>query len=455
MSDPRAAALLAAICADDGDAQRLVYADHLLEHGDPRGELIVVQCALAQQASPELAARAAALIAAHGARWRDELGLREEDGAFERGFVEHVALPAVRAAATIERLARSPLRTLTVRVDLSRNDDEIAHIARALSRALPRTLRVYMVDYSSGWQMPAHDDTVTLEALDAGRPGKGLTVEIAEPAAPHHIADIMAAMLRHHADIAALELVLWPRDRVELDDVFAILRGVGPRPALRRFAIRFDDFSGREWLRWIAQLRIDTLAALYPGLEELSLSVAELACAPGATLSFPSLRSLELNWLGGAASGPSNPDAVPTPRRGVGLAPLRTASLPQLTRLAIDFQYDWYIAWSPDDCAAVAAASLPSLRTLVLRHCLDGDALCAALVNAPYLRQVEDLDLIGTEITSHGAQSFLAALRRFANLKRLRLRRPFDLEDNWWAALRRSFPIVDEHGAPYEDADED
>src|SRR5687768_2116425 len=48
------AALLAAVlAAPEDDAPRLVYADHLQANGDPRGELIAVQCDLARIAPSE------------------------------------------------------------------------------------------------------------------------------------------------------------------------------------------------------------------------------------------------------------------------------------------------------------------------------------------------------------------------------------------------------------------
>ncbi|MBA3541481.1 MAG: TIGR02996 domain-containing protein [Deltaproteobacteria bacterium] len=41
--------LIAAVAeAPDDDAPRLVYADWLMERGDPRGELVALQCALAR-----------------------------------------------------------------------------------------------------------------------------------------------------------------------------------------------------------------------------------------------------------------------------------------------------------------------------------------------------------------------------------------------------------------------
>jgi uncharacterized protein (TIGR02996 family) len=79
----------------DQDGPRLVYADWLTDHGDPRGEFIQIQCRLPRAAPddphrPALVAREAELLAAHEATWRAELlsvpGF--EWGPFTRGFVE-------------------------------------------------------------------------------------------------------------------------------------------------------------------------------------------------------------------------------------------------------------------------------------------------------------------------------------------------------------------------------
>ena len=76
--------LLAAIYAQpDDDHARAVYADHLLEHGDPRGELIALQLAGTE------AARQAALLETHGEAWLGSLRgqVVRESVRWERGFV--------------------------------------------------------------------------------------------------------------------------------------------------------------------------------------------------------------------------------------------------------------------------------------------------------------------------------------------------------------------------------
>ncbi len=115
-------ALLAAIVeAPDDDAPRLVYADWLQAQGDPRGELIQLQCQLA--AAPDDERRRAIriaenkLLAAHGASWlapiREVLPPTQELSPYKfefvRGFVEEAQL-TLDCAAHFEALwQRAPL----------------------------------------------------------------------------------------------------------------------------------------------------------------------------------------------------------------------------------------------------------------------------------------------------------------------------------------------------------
>ena len=85
-------ALLQAVYdAPADDAPRLVYADALLERGDPRGELITAQIRLATSyaiADRELRQREKELVTAHGKQWLGELAPVVMSGyRFERGFL--------------------------------------------------------------------------------------------------------------------------------------------------------------------------------------------------------------------------------------------------------------------------------------------------------------------------------------------------------------------------------
>jgi uncharacterized protein (TIGR02996 family) len=97
---PDEAAFLDRVCADpDDDAPRLIFADWLDERGDPRGEFIRVQVALAQLSAGDrrrgpLLDREAALLARFHKPWSDPLRGIAGWTEFRRGFVETVNIEA-------------------------------------------------------------------------------------------------------------------------------------------------------------------------------------------------------------------------------------------------------------------------------------------------------------------------------------------------------------------------
>jgi uncharacterized protein (TIGR02996 family) len=82
----------------DDNMPRLVYADWLEEHGDPRAEFIRVQCTVAQLPDgPErraLEARAQQLLSQHGPEWAGPIRRMEVRGAvaFRRGWIESLTV---------------------------------------------------------------------------------------------------------------------------------------------------------------------------------------------------------------------------------------------------------------------------------------------------------------------------------------------------------------------------
>src|SRR4051812_38161141 len=93
-------AFLAAILdAPDDDAPRLIYADYLLEQGDPRGDFIHVQYQLARlpehaPEAPALRRQEQDLLAAHGEAWAGPVGTHARSYAFRRGLLEYADLDA-------------------------------------------------------------------------------------------------------------------------------------------------------------------------------------------------------------------------------------------------------------------------------------------------------------------------------------------------------------------------
>jgi uncharacterized protein (TIGR02996 family) len=87
--------LAAVLAAPEDDAPRLVFADWLSERGDPRGELILVQCQLAKQPAhgrgrAELMARESVLLAKHGDEWRASMASLADEVVLRRGFIDEL-----------------------------------------------------------------------------------------------------------------------------------------------------------------------------------------------------------------------------------------------------------------------------------------------------------------------------------------------------------------------------
>jgi uncharacterized protein (TIGR02996 family) len=111
------AGFLEAICENpDDDVPRLVYADWLEERGDPRGEFIRLQCALASMPDDDerrwsLLVRERQLLWLYGKGWAGPVRRQVRRYAFRRGFVEAVTLGAADFLAQGEDLLRlAPVR---------------------------------------------------------------------------------------------------------------------------------------------------------------------------------------------------------------------------------------------------------------------------------------------------------------------------------------------------------
>ncbi|MEJ7598645.1 MAG: hypothetical protein WKG01_12115 [Kofleriaceae bacterium] len=126
---------------------RTVIADALIEFGDPRGELITIQTALAEGTADKLAARRAAeLIAQHADSWTNVLPRIERSSRrFARGF-----LVAARTTADQAELIRSLHRAEWA--TLEELEVETPDVLPALAERLP-LLRTFAFRY--GFPKPA------------------------------------------------------------------------------------------------------------------------------------------------------------------------------------------------------------------------------------------------------------------------------------------------------------
>ncbi len=92
----------------DDDARR-VYADCLVERGDPRGEFIHLQLDRSLgQSNLDMYARELALLAEHGEAWTSPLGEVASRVEFERGFPAQLELDGRAAGANLPALVEHP-----------------------------------------------------------------------------------------------------------------------------------------------------------------------------------------------------------------------------------------------------------------------------------------------------------------------------------------------------------
>jgi uncharacterized protein (TIGR02996 family) len=120
-------ALLDAIYADPAsDEARLVYADHLQERGDPRGELITLQIERARAGKPATA-REKELLRRYGNGWLAELAPAAVNARFERGFVAACRLGSQSLRRTQGKLGAPAWNTV--------EELEIGQVARPLMPA--------------------------------------------------------------------------------------------------------------------------------------------------------------------------------------------------------------------------------------------------------------------------------------------------------------------------------
>jgi uncharacterized protein (TIGR02996 family) len=123
-SDAELALIRAILDADeDDDEARLVYADFLMERGDPRGELIAVQCREQNDALDNHARNIFDLEA----RWLGAWDRETTTWRFRRGFLDHLAIPLDTFVALGAALFES-----------DPYPDELVHL-RSLELSVPRT----------------------------------------------------------------------------------------------------------------------------------------------------------------------------------------------------------------------------------------------------------------------------------------------------------------------------
>lgn len=243
----------------EDDQLREVYADALSDAGDPRGEFIQIQLALARTEDERLRAREEELLALHGAQWAGGLAAP----VFERGFLEGASISVDEVWNPV--FEREPVRSITLERVGSRFD-----IERFIT--VPWLPRLRSLGLSSNRASIAEQGTL-------GR----------------RWSTILDARGLHN-----LEALDFDQQRIGAQGVGALLeRGPAAFPNLKRLRFTSDEIGSPDSLfgsRWVGQL--DALALESVGLRGESLNV--LSHGPAMRLRTLSLFANPLGNLGAA-----------------------------------------------------------------------------------------------------------------------------------------------------------
>lgn len=274
------------------DAPRAVYADVLVERGDPRGELIQLQL-LGARADGRQRARARDLLEAHAGGWLAPHGgaVVLEGSVFERGFLHHAVLGRRMLAAQVTEAAITSGLLDTVATVEFRAHERLERVLRA--RATAHGLRERWVDAVptlEGWRglvLPV--ERLALEGAAASEAGVSA---LAAPALPR----LEVLVLRPAGDAASL------RHAVERSAVVARMRGLEVAPAVvqpERAAAWLDP----RWFedRALAHVEVRLGSAVCTVARVSPDRVTVLAVGQGG-LAFPSVPALVTGLPPGIAS---------------------------------------------------------------------------------------------------------------------------------------------------------
>ncbi|MBX3162421.1 MAG: TIGR02996 domain-containing protein [Deltaproteobacteria bacterium] len=423
MSDDVEAGLLAAIRErPEDDAPRLVYADWLTERGDPRGELIAVQCALARlerddDARPRLEERDRELRTAHEEAWRGELAQLPgfASGYLERGFVRRLAMDegalGIHLAAA---LAAAPLLE-EVYLSRERRDDDADEAEAPAELARLRGIRYHTTRYALAGLESGHLDG--LAALELGRdvdvpavvdgmvarplrlrrldarfdgclgkvlawPGAAALEDL--DAARSAVDGSIAARLARLANLRTLRL---GDNRLHDEGVRALVTS----PHLRSLVEL--DLARTRGRAAIAEARLPALTRLRYGENDLRGGAAnKLAAAPG-------LANLELLDLRG-----SNRPEAPLLDVDGAIAVVSSPNLARLHTLILEQH-----RFGDRTLATILAAAKPGLRRLVLPYSDLDEAAARALAHNPNLASVVELDLSSNPFGPGAAEALAAS----------------------------------------------
>jgi uncharacterized protein (TIGR02996 family) len=393
-------ALLRAVLDDPEDlAVRRVYADALLDAGDPRGELIHVALAT----TPEATARAAQLLATHQAGWDAALGANVREVRYRHGLPARATLALDGDPPYLEALDRAPITSVT----LSHEDEPTPAIAAAIA-ADPRTARIRRLDLvGTAW--------TPLLAVLLGGDWRGLrALELDDHDASADVVRLLAVAARG-GRLPHLEHLAFAGDySADLADAIAALVTAPFAPALRYLALPNCSLGEAAAIELAATpalanlVELDLAGGSYSTNQIGDAGLASLAASP----HLDRLARLSLVFNGVTDDGL--------------LALAASSHLPALSDLAINGT-----GVTGRGIAALAhAPRFAAMRALWAGGCSIGDDGAAALAASPYATGLRKLHLHGAKVGAAGARA-LATSPYLGALEYLRV----DVADPAAAAL--------------------
>lgn len=376
----------AIVAAPDDDVPRMVYADWLQSRGDPRGELIQLQCQLAAVPDDDrrrnIRIAENKLLAAHGQAWKQPLLDRLPPGfeyklEFVRGFIEEATIPLACLSHLEVVLALAPLlRKLKVTTSFDAHAMRIAQprLAGVLDQPGFSQLRALELALPGGGNAIAHEvaAATTLRGLRAlviraSVWGDQVTF-YAAPADKLRLDDDGAAALAGSPNLGAVEHLTIEGNRIGPAGLVAIAHGTW---RLRELQAGYNFGAERGLARSLVGPALATLETL--GLEGTPLDPDDAVALAGGACS-PVLRELLVEKCQLGAPGTiALCDAMRVPMR----------------RLRLDRN-------SLGDAGATAVAGcagLAGLTSLELGHNRIGQKGAAALAKSPHLASLERLTL--------------------------------------------------------------
>lgn len=440
--------------APDDLSHRLVYADWLGEEGDEgRAEFVRLQCRLSQLDEhwdverPVVAARAQRLWNAHGEKWQkiDQKAFgKDARREYRRGLPE--VADVERVAGCIKNAAKALAGPL-VAVKAELEDAEQAALLRLPQMAQVRELELRRVTTAAAEALAgAHLPNLRKLTLNEFQCEGGELGPLFHSPLMNQLTDL--TLVDYYGVSNSLFLARGrPKALRRLVLVRPILFGEGPARMVSA------DWAGLEELHLVGpNLRDRGTEQVYGSPHFRSLRVLSVDSTSNEhtvpLLTNPALLHVEKLHLGGLHRGKAGPllEALsdlnwPSLRylqlkgnevRGLGAAVAQCPRGPHLIGLDLEELY-----LKKPGVADLAGGDFRSLRWLGLNRATMGDAGLKALLAAPWLANVEALDL-RWNLLGPAAGKHLAASKALANLRVLGLGHNSDLGDEGLVPLLKS-----------------